>query len=265
MSFQTIIVSKEDHIAKVTLNRPEKLNAMNEQMISELITAFNNIAEDEEVRVLVLTGAGRAFCAGADIEEDKGSIFSEQDAEKIRQRLKSEHQMVVLALRGIKVPTIAVVNGTASGAGFDITLACDIRVGSENARFVVGFTRIGLVSGAGGSWLMPRVMGLPKAAELAFTGDLLEAKEAEKIGVLNRLVPADKLVEEGMALAQRIANGPPIAIRLAKLQLYESLLTDFQTSLDIAAANQAIALLSQDHKEALAALREKRRPVFKGT
>lgn len=264
MSFQSIIVSKEDHIAKVTLNRPEKLNAVNDQMVSELTMAFNNIAEDEEVRILVLTGAGRGFCAGADIEEDKDSIFNERDPERIRQRLKSEHQVMLLALRGIKVPTIAVVNGIASGLGFDLALACDIRVGSENARFMVAFTRIGLVSGVGGSWLMPRVMGLPKAAELTFTGDFLEAEEAEKIGVLNRLVPADKLEEEGIALAQRIAERPPIAVRLAKLQLYKGLLTDFQSSLDIAAANQVIALLSEDHKEAIAAFREKRRPVFKG-
>jgi 2-(1,2-epoxy-1,2-dihydrophenyl)acetyl-CoA isomerase len=262
MDFQTILVSKEDHIAKVTLNRPEKLNAVNDQMVTELIEAFSNIAEDEEARVLMLTGAGRGFCAGADIEGS--SIFNERDAERIRQRLKSEHQMAIQALRGIKVPTIAVVNGIASGMGFDIALACDIRIGSENARFMVAFTRIGLVSGDGGAWLMPRVMGLPKAAELTFTGDFLEAKEAEKIGVLNRLVPADKLEEEAMALAQRIAERPPIAIRLSKLQLYEGLLTDFQTSLDVAAANQAIAFLSQDHKEGIAAFREKRRPLFKG-
>jgi len=264
MGFQTIIVSKEDHIAKVTLNRPEKLNAVNGQMIGELITAFDDIAEDEEVRALVLTGAGRAFCAGADIGEDKDSIFNERDPEKIRQRLKSEHQTVLLALRRIKVPTIAVVNGIASGMGFEMALACDIRVGSANARFMVAFTRIGLVASVGGTWFMPRVMGLPKAAELTFTGDFLEAKEAEKIGVLNRLVPADKLGEEAIALAQRIANWPPISIRLAKQQLYEGLLTDLETSLEVAAANQAIAILSPDHKEAVAAFREKRRPVFKG-
>lgn len=263
MEFQTIIVSREDHIAKVTMNSPERLNAVNERMVSELVTVFNNIAKDEDVRVMVLTGAGRAFCAGADVWEDKDSIFDERDPERIRQRVKSGHAMVTVALRGIKAPTIAVVNGIASGMGFDIALACDIRMGSENAKFMVAFTRIGLVPGAGGSWLMPRVMGLPKAAELTFTGDFLEAEEAEKIGVLNRLVSADKLEEEAMTLARRIAQGPPIAIRLAKLQLYQSLLTDFETSLDLAAANQAIALLSQDHKERLAAFRNKRKPEFK--
>ena len=264
MDFQTIIVSRKEHIAKVTMNRPERLNAVSERMVSELITAFNNIAEDEDARVMLLTGAGQGFCAGADAWEDKDSIFNERDPEKIRQRVKGGHAMATVALRRIKVPTIAVVNGIASGMGFDMALACDIRVGSENARFMVAFTRIGLVPGAGGSWLMPRVMGLAKAAELTFTGDFLEAKEAERIGVLNRLVSADRLEEEAMALARRIAQGPPIAIRLAKLQLYQSLLTDFETSLDIAAANQSIALLSQDHKEGLAAFREKRKAEFKG-
>lgn len=264
MGFQTIIVSKENHIARVTLNRPEKLNAVNGQMISELTTAFNNIAEDEEVRVLLLTGAGRAFCAGADIGEDKDSVFNERDPERIRQRIKSEHQTVLLALRRIKVPTIAVVNGIASGMGFEMALASDIRIGSENARFMVAFTRIGLVASVGGTWFMPRVMGLPKAAEFTFTGDFLEAKEAEKMGVINRLVSADKLEEETMTLARKIAEGPPISIRLAKQQLYEGLLTDLETSLDTAAANQAITILSQDLKEGIAAFREKRRPVFKG-
>ena len=258
MEFQTIIVSREDHIAKVTMNSPESLNAVNERMVSELVTVFNDIAADEDVRVMVLTGAGRAFCAGADVWED--SVFGERDPERIRQGVRSGHAMVTLALRRIKAPTIAVVNGIASGMGFDMALACDIRMGSENAKFMVAFTRIGLVPGAGGSWLMPRVMGLPKAAELTFTGDFLEAEEAEKIGVLNRLVSADQLDEEAMSMARRIAQGPPIAIRLAKLQLYQSLLTDFETSLDLAAANQVIAFLSQDHRKRLAAFRNKRKP-----
>jgi len=156
------------------------------------------------------------------------------------------------------------INGAAVGGGFDLACACDLRVGSEKARFMVAFTRIGLFPGWGGTWLYPRIIGIAKSAEMLFTGDFLEAKDAERYGLLNRLVPAEELEGETMALARRIADGPPIAIRLSKLQLYKGLEMDLETAMKVAAACETITLTSEDHKEGVAAFREKRRPQYKG-
>ena len=266
MNFQTITFEKEEHIATLTLNRPDRMNALNEQMIGEILMALDEASRDPEIRVLVLTGAGRAFCAGADLRGDEGGerVLSETHPEMTRQGLRYGAQQVVQRLQGLDIPTIGMVNGAAVGAGFDWALACDLRIGSENARFMVAFTRVGLIPGTGGMWLMSRIMGLPKAAELAFTGDFLEAPEAKEVGALNRLVPAAELKKETMKLAHRIANNPPIAIRLNKMLLYEGLKTDLKTALELAAATQSIALASEDHKEGVAAFREKRAPSYKG-
>ena len=156
------------------------------------------------------------------------------------------------------------VNGIAAGAGFDLALACDLRIGSENARFMNAFIRIGLFPGWGGTWLYPRVMGLGKALEYLLTGDFLEAKEAEKLGVLNRLVPADELEKETMSLARKLAVGPPIAIKLTKLQVYKGLGMDLETALQIAAACETITLSSEDHKEGISAFLEKRQATYHG-
>jgi enoyl-CoA hydratase/carnithine racemase len=173
-------------------------------------------------------------------------------------------QGVILGLQRLEKPTIAMINGAAVGGGFDLACACDLRVGSEKARFMVAFTRIGLFPGWGGTWLYPRIIGIPKAAEMLFTGDFLEAKDAERYGLLNRLVTAEELEGETMALARRIADGPPIAIRLSKLQLYKGLEMDLETAMKVAAACETITLTSEDHKEGVAAFREKRRPQYKG-
>ena len=156
------------------------------------------------------------------------------------------------------------VNGPAVGAGFDLALVCDLRIGSEKARFMNAFVRIGLFPGWGGTWLYPRVMGVGRALEFLFTGDFTEAEEAGRLGVLNRLVSSEELEKETMALATRIAEGPPIAMRLAKMQVYKGLNMEFETALNIAAACETITLSSEDHREGVAAFREKRKPQFKG-
>ena len=272
MGYEALIYEKRDRIAKITLNRPERMNAFNAQLVMELVETIGNAAMDDEVRVLIITGAGRGFCAGADFRytQVRGGEVAPEEAEE-RGTVFEEGRLlhpitdgVILALQRMDKPTIAMVNGAAVGGGFDIALACDMRIGSENARFMVAFTRIGIVPGSGGAWMLPRVVGLPKACELIFTGNFVEAEEAYQIGLLNRLLPADRLEEETMALAQRIAQGPPIALRLDKMMIYKGLGTDLETALAFASACESITLHSQDHLEGVMAFAQKRQPVFRG-
>jgi enoyl-CoA hydratase/carnithine racemase len=259
----TVVLSKEDYIAKIILSRPERLNAFNRQMEEELIEALASVHEDRDVKVLVLSGAGRAFCSGGDVSENMAEEYG-GSAQKINDTFHHIYNGIILQLFNLDIPTIGMINGVAVGLGFDLALACDIRIGSENTRFMVGFTKMGLTPAAGGAWLMPRLMGLAKAIEFIYTADFLEAEEALRLGVLNRVVPAAALEKETMALARRIGENSPLANRLAKLQIHKGLNTDLGTALELGSTCQAICLTSEDTKEALAAFREKRKPVFKG-
>jgi enoyl-CoA hydratase/carnithine racemase len=263
MPFETILVEKKEGIAVLTLNRPERMNAMNEKMEAEFVQALYEADQDDEVRVLVVTGAGKGFCAGADMMRMPGEERKPKGAEELRRGFRNIQGMI-LGLQRLEKPTIAMINGAAVGGGFDLACACDLRIGSENARFMVAFTRIGLFPGWGGTWLYPRIIGIAKAAEMLFTGDFLEAKDAERLGLLNKLVSAAELEKETMDLARRIANGPPVAIRLAKMQLYKGLNMDLETALKVAAACETITLTSEDHKEGVTAFREKRKAQYKG-
>jgi len=271
-TYETIVLDKnpETHIAKLTLNRPERLNAINRQMGLDLAAAVEDVASDDDVRVLVLTGAGRGFCSGADTGGmaggggEQGPHSGERSAEEIRRGFRTA-QRLILGLQRMEKPTIAMVNGVAVGAGFDLACACDIRIGSPAARFMVAFVRIGLFPGYGGTWLYARALGsVGKAAELLFTGDFIEAEEAHRYGLLNQLVEPDKLESFTMDMAGRIAQGPPIAIRLSKLMLYKGLEFDLETAMHMAAAAETITLTSQDHREGVTASREKRKPNYRG-
>jgi len=272
VGYQTIVYAKSEHIGTLTLNRPEKFNAITPQMSRELIDALNAADTDDDVRVVVITGAGKAFCAGADVGTLPGNAknvaapvnVNPRTAEDIRRELVATSGVLLPKLQKLQKPTIAMVNGLAVGAGCDLAMGCDMRTGCENTRFMNAFIRIGLFPGWGGTWLYPRVMGLPKALEFLFTGDFMEAKDAERFGVLNRLTEAANLTAETMALAQKIAAGPPIAMRLTRMQVYKGLEVDLETALQMAAACETITLTSEDHKEGVSALREKRRPDFKG-
>ena len=268
MDFATIQLKKENWIATITLNRPDRLNAVTPKMAHELLAAIEDVDKDDEVRVLVLTGAGKGFCAGADVGGMTGGTQEGMGTARSAEEMRRYHSRVVgricLGLQKLQKPTIAMVNGIAVGGGFDMALACDMRIGSKNTRFRNAFVKIGLFPGWGGTWLYPRVMGLAKALEYLFTGDFLEAEKAEKIGVLNKLVPPEDLERETMGLARKIAQGPPIAIRLMKLQAYKGLQMDLETALEMAAACETITLTSEDHKEGVAAFREKREAQFKG-
>lgn len=265
MSYHTILLDTKENVAVLTLNRPEAMNAITAQMTDELTSALDIVSSSDDMRVLVLTGAGRGFCSGADVGGvAAGAGGAIEGPEGARQALLSQTLKIVPKIQSMQKPTIAMVNGVAAGAGCDLTLACDIRIGSKYSRFINSFVKIGLFPGYGGTWLYPRVMPLGKAFEYLYTGNTIEAAEAEKIGVLNRLVPPEELEKETMSLARQIASGPPIAIRLMKLQVYKGLEMDLETALQMAAACEAITITSADLKEGVTAFREKRPPKFRG-
>lgn len=269
MDFETIALIKEDHLATLTLNRPDKRNAINRKMMEELMAALADISGDDEIRAMILTGAGNAFCAGADVDiMPGGGDVKELDAlsvEKMRHSfIFKSAKKIILCLHQMEKPTIAMVNGACVGAGFDLALACDLRIASEKARFMCGFVKIGLFPGFGAAWLYPRTMGLGRALELLFASDVLEAQEAKEIGLLNKLTTEKTLKSATLALAKKITDGPPIAIRLMKSQVYKGLGTDLATALDEAAICESITLTSRDHKEGITALRAKRAPSFEG-
>ena len=268
--YQHVLLEKDTdaHIAKLTLNRPDRLNAMNDVMIDEIGDAVEDVSRDDDMRVLIITGSGRAFCSGADLRtlkggSDPGSLVSD-NPEDIRRGF--EHiQRFIMEIHRMEKPVIAMVNGIAAGAGFDIACVCDIRVGSPHARFMSAYVRVGLFPGFGGTWLYPRALGsVSKAAELLFTGDFLESDEAKDLGFLNKLVPPEELESATLEMAQKIAAGPPIAIRLSKLMLYKGLEFDLETAMKMAAAAETITLTSRDHEEGTTAIRESRKPTYEG-
>ena len=254
----------ESGIARVTLNRPDRLNALNDQMQVEIADAVADADADPNIRVIIITGAGRAFCAGGDLNNLGGSSngsgegWTSGNADEVRRSFRLAQDMI-LGVQRCEKPVIAMVNGVATGAGLDLACACDVRVGTPRSRFMSAYVRIGLFPGFGGTWLYPRTIGsLGRAAEMLFTGDFLEADEAYRLGFLNRLVAEDELESTTMQLAERIAAGPPIAIRLSKLMLYKGLEFDLETAMKMAAAGETITLTSRDHVEGVAAFREKR-------
>lgn len=266
MTEEILQVRKENRIAVLTMNRPERLNALSPDLVQALTEEVGRLAAGEEdIRCVVLTGAGRAFCAGGDTGGMPGGARERgpRTAEDVRRSFHSA-QTLMLGLHQLEIPTIAMVNGDAVGAGFDLACVCDIRTAADNARFMVAYRRLGLIPGWGGAWLYPRRLGLSKAAELMFTGDFMSAAEGQRLGMISSVVPRERLEEETMALAGRIASGPPISLRLMKQLLYRGLQTDLETAMQMAATGSAITLLSEDHVEGVSAFREKRPPQFQG-
>lgn len=264
--YKTLLVEQTGRVLTVTLNRPERLNALSGELTAELGGLIAELASGEEdIRCLVLTGAGRAFCAGGDTGgmPGGGGERPRRSAEDVRRGFRGA-QSVVLGLQRLEIPSIAMVNGDAVGAGFDLACACDLRTAAQNARFMVAYRRIGLIPGWGGAWLYPRRLGLSKAAELMFTGDFMPADEGYRLGMINRVTPLEDLRTETMALAERIAAGPPISLRLMKQLLYRGQEVDLETAMLMAATGSSITLLSEDHVEGIGAFREKRTPNFTG-
>jgi enoyl-CoA hydratase/carnithine racemase len=269
MKYEMITLAKNDHLATLTLNRPDSRNAINKRMMEELVAAIEDVAEDNSIRALLLTGAGKSFCAGADLDIMPGGGKTEELGELGVEVLRSSFlfkasKRIMMGLQQMEKPTIAMINGACVGAGFDLALACDLRTASDDAKFMCGFVKLGLFPGFGATWFYPRAMGLGKAMEMLFTGDTITALDAKHIGMLNHVAPPEDLEKITMEMVLKIVNGPPIAIRMMKSQVYKGLISDLNTTLTDAAVCESITLTSKDHLEGITAFREKRPPSFKG-
>jgi enoyl-CoA hydratase/carnithine racemase len=248
-------------VVTLTMDAPESRNALTGgSATQEFVDACARVADDTSVRVVVLTGAGTVFSSGGNLKHMQSLFDAPPSA--LRQWYRQGIQRLATALYNLEVPTIAAVNGPAIGAGCDLACMCDIRIASENASFAESFVKVGLIPGDGGAWLLPRVVGMSKAAEMAFTGDTLTAEEALACGLVSRVVPAGRLLSEALALAARIAANPGTALRLTKRLLREGQHTRLESLLEMSAAFQAVAHKTPHHVEAVNAFVEKRKPDF---
>ncbi len=261
--YATILYEVSEGVATITLNRPDVLNAINQQMGEELHDALRKAQADANVRAIVLTGAGRAFSAGEDIQALRSDYEKGIDPQ-LGERLKTKYNPIIKRIRQIEKPVIAAVNGVAAGAGAGIAYACDLRIASEKASFIHAFIRVGLAPDSGTSYFLPRLVGLGKAVELAFSGDQLDAAEAQRIGLVNKVVPYDELQPAVKELAGRLAKGPAKALALTKRALGRAYMGDLEEVIEYEAYLQTIAGRSADHKEAVKAFFEKRAPNFAG-
>src|SRR6478736_1063800 len=248
-----------DGIATITLDRPEALNALTIPMKEELLAAFRAIGRDRSVRSAVLTGAGRAFCAGQDLKERL-----EPDATPLVVEVRERYNPIIRAMRALPQPIVGAINGVAAGAGASLAFACDIRIAAEGASFVLAFGRIGLVPDSGATWFLPRLVGPAKAAELALLGTSLTAAEAERFGLVARVVPAETLASTAREMAARLAGLAPLALAQTKRALERSWSVDLETALEDEAQRQGVAGATADHAEGLQAFLEKRPPRFTG-
>ena len=263
MPYQYLLYDTMDTIVTLTLNRPDRLNALGDTLREELCDALVRASDDPAARVIVITGAGRGFCAGGDMKA------AHEVQEGVRERALLDRvapirDKVVLAMRDAPKPIIAAVNGPAAGAGMNLALACDLRLASTAARFGQTFVKRGLHVDWGGTYFLPRLVGMAKACELIFTGEMISAEEAYTLGLLNQLVPPEQLMPATYALAQKIAAGPPIAIRLAKRALYHNQEVDLRAALEFETFAQNVCRETADAREGIRAFVEKRPPHFQG-
>jgi 2-(1,2-epoxy-1,2-dihydrophenyl)acetyl-CoA isomerase len=252
-------IETADGVATVTLDRPDALNALTVPLKEALVEAFRAFASDDAVRAVVLTGAGRAFCAGQDLHERL-----QPDALPLADEIRARYNPLIRAMRALPKPIVAAVNGVAAGAGASLAFACDIRIAAEAASFLLAFGRVGLIPDSGATWLLPRLIGGAKAAELALTTDPLSAADAERLGLVARVVPPAELLQEARALARRLAAAAPVALALTKEALERSWTASFEEQLELEADLQGRAGSTADHAEGIAAFIERRRPTFRG-
>jgi 2-(1,2-epoxy-1,2-dihydrophenyl)acetyl-CoA isomerase len=256
-----LLETVEDGVATLTLNRPDRLNSFSPEMLGGLREAITRLGSDAAVGAIILTGAGRAFSAGGDI---KGmGQRAEQTYEQRVEQLRTMHQLPLL-MRMVPKVIIGMINGPAAGAGLGLAMSCDLRIAARSARFGAAFVGMGFSGDFGGSWLMTRLLGTAKAREMYFLGELIDATEAERIGLVTRTVDDEKLAAETWALARRIADGPRVALGYMKRNLHAAETEPFAPVLEMEAVHQARTAQTEDHKEAVKAFIEKRKPAFKG-
>jgi enoyl-CoA hydratase/carnithine racemase len=256
-----LLYEVRDGIATITLNRPERRNAFNVEMLDLWLEALRDARTNDAVQVIVVTGAGRAFCSGGDV----GSMSERGDMTGLEHKrwLEVVHR-IPLTLEEIDKPVIAALNGAAAGAGLDMALMCDLRFAAEGARFSEAYVKVGLIPGDGGTYFLPRLIGTARALELIWSGDVFDAQEAFRLGIVNRVVPPDQLMSTVYEFAGRLAKGPTVAIRLAKRAVYAGMQMDLRAHLDMISSHMAVVRQTEDHKEGVQAFAEKREPEFKG-
>jgi enoyl-CoA hydratase/carnithine racemase len=260
-----LLYEQQGPVVTLTMNEPQRRNPLTgNTAVSDFLEAIERIHDDRRVRAVILTGAGTAFSSGGDIKDMERQASGSVGGMQIRQEYRTGIQRLPLALFNLEVPVIAAVNGAAIGAGMDLACMCDIRIASEHAKFAESFVKLGIIPGDGGAWLLPRLIGLSRASELSFTGEVIGAQQAVDWGLVSRVVPSERLLEAANELAARIAANPPHAVRLTKRLLREAMHTRLDTLLEMAASFQALSHQTDDHREAVAAFLEKRTPTFKG-
>ncbi len=256
----SIILAKENGVGKITLNRPKSYNSFNREMALACQSALDDCAADPSIRAVLITGEGRAFCAGQDLVE----VTTPEQHPGFKKILEEHYEPIILRIRQLEKPVVAAVNGVAAGAGANIALACDIVVANEKASFIQAFSGIGLVPDSGGTFFLPRLIGFQKATALAMLGDKVSANDAEKMGMIYQVFPADEFEEKAYSLALRLANMPTKGLALTKKLFNASLNNNLQEQLNMESKLQIEASETEDYHEGVQAFIEKRKPVFKG-
>jgi enoyl-CoA hydratase/carnithine racemase len=261
LQFQTLLLEKKEHIAILTLNQPKIINAMTPQMAVEFTEATRMVQKDHDIRVLVVTGQGKSFCSGGDLQ-DTFEMFNKPPAQA--QPVVIDFYKSFLSLSRLEIPTIAAIKGHTIGAGLCLAMACDMRIASSDTKMSMSFIKIGIHPGMGGTYNLPRLVGTSKALELCLLGEPISADEALRIGLLNHVVAPDELQDFSLDFARRIANNPAVTARLIKRSIYHNLDVDLDSALAFESFSQILSASTDDMKEGLAAAKEKRRPIFKG-
>ncbi len=264
MSGNAVVFEIDRHVATITLNRPENRNSMTPEVLAGFGEAIAKVRKDRDVRALVITGRGKSFCAGADFRSQQGGAVVEGDAGPLPFERALEMYAPFLSVLDVEVPVIGALNGHAIGAGCDLACMCDIRVASESAKFAESFVKLGIIPGDGGAWLLPRIVGFSKATELALTGEMIDAAEALRIGLVSEVVAPEELIATARRIADKIAANPPHAVRMTKRLLREGQTAELKNILEMSAAMQALAHATADNDEAINAFMEKRAPKFTG-
>ena len=263
MDYEDLLYEIREDIAVITLNRPERLNALTPAMREGILQAILAADSDPEVRVIVLTGAGRGFCSGGDVKA-MNEARSSGAVNMLEDKISPVRDKAVMAMRNAKKPLIAAINGPAAGAGMNIALACDIRIMSKAAKMGQTFSRRGLHPDWGGTYFLPRMIGIARAAEMIWSGRMVSAEECLELGIVSKLSEPEDLMNDVLAMAKTFAEGPPIAIRLAKRAMYRNVDSSLQEALEFETFAQNVAAATRDAKEGIAAFVEKRDPKFKG-